>query len=101
MLYRSFSQIGAIAFAIICAAVPAMAQKPFDMAPVSDAMLDDTRGTFSPSSFSLTIGQLTRIQDTVARDNFRFTGGINGMSMDNWWASEGAALIISSVNLPK
>ena len=92
---RSIIMVAAIALTAAVSA-PSAAQSPFDVNPMADAELHVVRGTFSPSSFSLTVAQLIRIQDNAGQDNFRFAGSIIGITMDDWWASAGADLISAS-----
>lgn len=83
---------------LLLAATPAAAHGPFEMIAVGDDRLDGIRGTLSPTTFMLTVGQLDRIQDNVGQDSFRLAGSINGIGMDNWWATTGADLVAASAD---
>lgn len=88
-----FGSIGLIAAAIV--AQPAFGQGPFGAPAVDDAALASTRGTYRPPS-SLTISQLLRFQDDTARRDFALAGSVSSIEMDNWWATTGTTLILSS-----
>ena len=88
-----------IAGLMMAVASPAVAQGPFNVRAVDNATLDETRGGFNASAFSLSVRQLRVIQDDAARNDFRFAGSVVGMSMDTWWASSGADLIAANATI--
>ena len=66
---------------------------PLGAVPVSDATLQGVRGTFLPSDFTSSPGDMTIIGDTVARSDARVFGSIGTVMMTNWWSDYGAGLI--------
>lgn len=85
-----------LAFFIALPASGASAQPAaFDVAPLSDASLGLVRGTFLPIQ-----RQYYAIRDSFGRDDLRFSASISALTMDNWWAGQGAELIASTVAAP-
>ena len=91
------TRLCAISMLVAAVSSPASAHSAFDAVALSDADLAAVRGTFSPSSFRLTIAQLRRIQDNVGQENFRLGGSVASTSMDSWWATYGVDLIAANV----
>ncbi|MHA6724162.1 hypothetical protein [Sphingomonas sp. RS2018] len=80
----------AIGVALSCPAAQA-ADHPFGAATaVDNASLAQSYGTYRPPVFTLTVGQMKAMQDAIARDDFRVTGSIGAVVMDNWWFDRAA-----------
>lgn len=90
MLYR-FTLVAAL-----MTAPPALAQGPFDLPAVADAALADARAGSAPAILSISVRQLRSIQDNEAQESFRLVGSVARIGMDNWWAGDGAALILAA-----